>query len=105
MRDQIQWEKKSGRIIMRERELGNCLYFAVTMNIFPFVFCFFGCFLRQHPGNSFEEKLRKAQTRILLNKNTKYVVVPTWNLTVTNDMKTQLLEKLGPKIHIDSFRA
>lgn len=76
------------------------LYFAVTVNIFLFGFFFLiplVVFLGLHPGNSFEEKLIKAQTRIMVNKNTKYVIAPTWNVTMDNDMKTQLLEKLRPQ--------
>lgn len=65
-----------------------------------FVFCclsvFLVVFLEWHPGNSFKENPRRAQTRIV-NKNTKYVIVSTWTLTLTNDVKTQLLEKLRPQ--------
>lgn len=80
-----------------EGEKLNCLHFAVTMNIVLFVFCFFGCFLETAPR---KRPWRKAQTRIILNKNTTYVIFPTWNLTMTNDRKLDFWKKV-----IDSVRA
>lgn len=47
-------------------------------NIFLFVFRFFGRVGGQHPGNSVEEKLRKAQTRVTINKHAKNAIVLTW---------------------------
>lgn len=49
----------------------------------------------------FEENLGKAQ--IILNKNTKYIIAPTWDLTLINDGKTTF-GKTQTQIHIDSFR-
>ena len=100
MRNQIQWENKCGGSMMRGTELRNCLYFAMTLTIVLFAFC---VFLGQHPGSNFEEKLGKAQT-IILNKNTKNALIPPWNLTLTDDMKTTF-GKIQTNTRIDSWRA
>lgn len=70
---------------MRGREFRNCLYFAVTMTIFLF-FVSFVDFWDSTQEIIFEENLGKAQ--IILNKNTKYVIAPTRDLTLINDGKT-----------------
>lgn len=67
---------------MRGREFRNCLYFAVTMTIFVS----FVDFWDSTQEIIFEENLGKAQ--IILNKNTKYVIAPTRDLTLINDGKT-----------------
>lgn len=99
LRSQIQWGKKSGGRMRRGRELPEL---CSDHKQFPLYFLLLWLFWGTPPRKQF---WRKAQARIILNKNTEHVLFPPRHLTMTNDRKLDFWKNSGPKIHKDSIRA